>query len=73
MEEGCLSYPDVFFDVDRFEKVKVEYIGLDGKKRIISAKNIEAVVLQHEIDHLEGIVFLDKLGIPRSTKAKKKK
>ena len=73
VEEGCLSYPDVFFDVNRFEKVKVEYIGLDGKKRIISAKNIEAVVLQHEIDHLEGIVFLDKLGIPRSTKAKKKK
>lgn len=73
VEEGCLSYPDVFFDVDRFEKVKVEYIGLDGKKRIISAKNLEAVVLQHEIDHLDGIVFLDKLGISRSTKAKKKK
>lgn len=72
VEEGCLSYPDVFYDVDRYEKVKVEYIGLDGKKRIISAKDIEAVVLQHEIDHLDGIVFLDKVGVPRSIKAKKK-
>lgn len=72
VEEGCLSYPDVFYDVDRFEKVKVEYIGLDGKKRIISAKEIEAVVLQHEIDHLDGIVFLDKVGVSRKIKAKKK-
>lgn len=72
VEEGCLSYPDVFYDVDRFEKVKVEYIGLDGKKRIISAKQIEAVALQHEIDHLDGIVFLDKVGVERSIKAKKK-
>ena len=72
VEEGCLSYPDVFYDIDRFEKIKVEYIGIDGKKRIISTKDIEAVVLQHEIDHLDGIVFLDKVGVPRSTKAKKK-
>lgn len=73
VEEGCLSYPDLFYDIDRFEKVKVEYLGIDGKKRIISAKEIEAVVLQHEIDHLDGIVFLDKVGVPRCTKAKKKK
>lgn len=72
VEEGCLSYPDVFYEVERFEKVKAEYMGLDGKKRIISAKDIEAVVLQHEIDHLDGIVFLDKIGIPRNTKAKHK-
>lgn len=71
-EEGCLSYPDIFYDLDRFEKVKVEFLGLDGKKRIISARDIEAVVIQHELDHLDGIVFLDKVGVPRSTKAKKK-
>lgn len=72
VEEGCLSYPDVFYDLERFEKVKVEFLGLDGKKRIISAKDIEAVVIQHELDHLDGVVFLDKVGVPRSTKAKKK-
>ncbi len=72
VEEGCLSYPDVFENVERFEKIKVEYIGLDGKKRIVVAKDIEAVVIQHEMDHLDGIVFLDKIGLPRSTKAKKK-
>jgi peptide deformylase len=61
VEEGCLSFPDVFKNVTRYEKVKMEYIGLDGKKRMISAKGIEAVVIQHELDHLDGIVFLDRI------------
>lgn len=61
VEEGCLSFPDVFKNITRFEKVKMEYLGLDGKKRMISAKGIEAVVIQHELDHLDGIVFLDRL------------
>ena len=77
IEEGAKKKPMVLINPKIIWKsktlVKVEDIGLDGKKRIISAKNLEAVVLQHEIDHLEGIVFLDKLGISRSTKAKKKK
>ena len=60
VEEGCLSYPDVFYDLERFEKVKVEFLGLDGKKRIISAKDIEAVVIQHELDHLDGVLYADK-------------
>lgn len=61
VEEGCLSFPDVFKNVKRFEKVKMEYTGIDGKKRIVSATGIEAVVIQHELDHLDGIVFLDKV------------
>ncbi len=61
VEEGCLSFPDVFKNITRYEKVKTEYIGLDGKKRIISANGIEAVVIQHELDHLDGIVFLDRV------------
>ena len=60
VEEGCLSFPEVFEDVERFEKIKVEYIGLDGKKRIKSVKDMEAIVIQHETDHLDGVVFLDK-------------
>ncbi len=70
VEEGCLSFPDVFEDVERFEKVKVEYIGIDSKKRIKSVQGIEAVVIQHETDHLDGIVFLDRVD-KKKTKNKK--
>lgn len=59
-EEGCLSYPNVFGNVDRPETVTVEYYDLDGKKQRIKAEGLEAVILSHEIDHLDGVVFLDK-------------
>lgn len=59
-EEGCLSYPDVFGSVDRYQKITVEALDLDGQKVKITAKDIEAVVIQHEMDHLDGITFLDK-------------
>lgn len=62
VEEGCLSFPNVYDNVIRHEKVTVEYTDLDGKKRKINAKDIEAVCLQHEIDHLDGIVFLDRVA-----------
>lgn len=58
-EEGCLSFPDLFGYVDRHEKVTVEAINLEGKKIVIHAKDMEAVVLQHEIDHLDGRVFTE--------------
>ena len=61
VEEGCLSFPDVYEKVKRHEKVTVEYMDTKGKKKKINAKDIEAVVLQHEIDHLDGIVFLDRV------------
>lgn len=61
VEEGCLSFPDVYEKVLRHEKVTVEYTDIKGKKKKINAKDIEAVVLQHEIDHLDGIVFLDRV------------
>lgn len=61
VEEGCLSFPDVYEKVKRHEKVTVEYTDIKGKKKKINAKDIEAVVLQHEIDHLDGIVFLDRV------------
>lgn len=59
-EEGCLSFPNIFGSVDRHQKVVIEALDLNGKKIRISAKDIEAVVIQHEYDHLDGIVFLDK-------------
>jgi peptide deformylase len=60
VEEGCLSFPNIFEKVERHEKVVVEYTDLDGNKKVIKAKDLEAIVLQHEIDHLDGIVFLDR-------------
>lgn len=62
VEEGCLSFPEIFNNVDRHEKVKVEYTDIEGKKRIIKASGMEAIVIQHEYDHLEGIVFLDRVN-----------
>lgn len=59
-EEGCLSFPNVFGNVDRPETVIVEAFDLDGKEIRIKAKDLEAVVLSHEIDHLDGILFVDK-------------
>lgn len=58
-EEGCLSFPDLFGYVDRHEKITIEALNIDGKKVTINANNITAVVLQHELDHLEGRVFVD--------------
>lgn len=61
VEEGCLSFPDEYKDVKRHEKITVEYTDLDGKRKTLHAKDLEAVVIQHETDHLDGIVFLDRV------------
>ncbi|MDD5760599.1 MAG: peptide deformylase [Candidatus Pacebacteria bacterium] len=59
-EEGCLSIPNLFGDVERPEKVTVKATNLDGKKIKIKAFGLLSRVLQHEIDHLDGILFIDK-------------
>jgi peptide deformylase len=58
-EEGCLSFPDLFGYVDRHEKITVEAKDIKGNKVVIHAKDVESVVLQHELDHLDGKVFVD--------------
>lgn len=60
-EEGCLSFPKIYGLVERYKKVTVKYQDLDGKVRKIKANDFLATALQHEIDHLNGIVFIDKL------------
>lgn len=77
-EEGCLSLPEMFATVERPAEVKVSYINLDGKKQNIEADGLLAVCLQHEIDHLDGILFVDHLSalkrnmiIKKMIKAKK--
>ena len=62
IEEGCLSVPDIREEVDRFKEIKVKYQDLDGNEKFIEADEILSVVFQHEIDHLDGILFVDKLG-----------
>jgi peptide deformylase len=61
-EEGCLSIPEYYAEVERAAKVRVTYIDRDGKPQEIEADGILATVLQHEIDHLEGKLFIDYLS-----------
>ncbi len=60
-EEGCLSFPGKFMQVERGEKVKVSALDTNGKKQIIRARGLLARALQHEIDHLSGVLFIDRV------------
>ncbi len=61
-EEGCLSIPDYVEDVIRPASVRVSYTDLDGKTQEVEADGLLAVILQHEIDHLNGVLFIDYLS-----------
>lgn len=61
-EEGCLSIPDYFADVERPAKVQVQYVDYDGKQQVLDAEGILATCIQHEIDHLDGVLFIDYLS-----------
>ena len=61
-EEGCLSLPGQFADVSRPARVRVRYHDLDGARREIAAEDLFAACLQHEIDHLDGVLFVDHLS-----------
>jgi peptide deformylase len=61
-EEGCLSLPEMFAEVERPADVKVEYIDRDGKLQTLDADGVLAVCVQHEIDHLDGVLFVDHIS-----------
>ena len=61
-EEGCLSVPDQFAEVDRPAACEVEYLDYNGEKKILKATGLLATCIQHEMDHLEGILFIDHLS-----------
>ena len=61
-EEGCLSVPEQFAEIDRPSKCEVEYLDYDGNKKILKADGLLATCIQHEMDHLEGILFIDYLS-----------
>lgn len=61
-EEGCLSIPDYYAEVERPAKLTVRYLDLDGKSHELEAEGLLATCLQHEIDHLNGILFIDHIS-----------
>lgn len=60
-EEGCLSLPKIFSNVKRSSKITIKFQDQDGNKHKLTAQGLYARVLQHEIDHLDGILFIDKI------------
>ncbi len=60
--EGCLSFPDIFANVERWYEVDAEYMDLEGHIRKIHAKGLLARAIQHELDHLDGILLVDRMS-----------
>jgi peptide deformylase len=71
-EEGCLSIPEYYEEVERPAVVKVKYLDLDGKAREVEASGLLATCLQHEIDHLNGILFIDHISKLKRDRVTKK-
>lgn len=61
MREGCMSVPDYTGDVERATNITVNYMSLSGEFQTVEASGFEAVAIQHEMDHLDGILFLDRI------------
>ena len=72
MKEACLSVPDYTAEVQRSEIIKVQYQNIDGLTKTLDAEGLLAVCLQHEMDHLEGTLFIDRLSQLKKDFAKKK-
>jgi peptide deformylase len=60
-QEGCLSVPEVYMDVERPEAVEISYRDENGRPRTLKANGLLARVIQHEIDHLNGVMFVDRI------------
>lgn len=71
-QEGCLSFPEIFDFVDRFAEVWVEAVDEHGNKFDVHATGLFAVCLQHEIDHIDGIVFINRMSRLKAMRIRKK-
>ncbi|MDR1888752.1 MAG: peptide deformylase [Zoogloeaceae bacterium] len=71
-EEGCLSVPGIYDKVERAAEVTVDYQGLDGQSHTLDADGLLAVCIQHELDHLQGKVFVERLSQLKQTRIKTK-
>ena len=70
-QEGCLSVPKFYEDVSRYEKLILSYQDRDGNTKKLEADGLLSIAIQHEMDHLEGILFIDKLSYSRRKKFEK--
>lgn len=70
--EACLSVPDYSSDVKRFETVTVRGLNIEGKKFEFDAHGLLAVIMQHEIDHLDGVLYIDRISVLKRNMYKKK-
>lgn len=61
MREGCMSVPDYTGDVERFVEISIRFLDEKGEVRTVGSSGFEAVAIQHEIDHLDGLLFLDRI------------
>ena len=68
-EEGCLSVPEIFDEVERPARVRLRYIDYHGKQQEEDAEGLFAVCIQHEIDHLDGVLFIDHLSRLKRSRA----
>ena len=71
-EEGCLSVPGIYAEVKRAEQIRVQALGLDGQAFELDAEGLLAVCIQHEMDHLEGKLFVDYLSPLKRRRVRKK-
>jgi len=71
-KEGCLSFPGIYESVKRNEEIAVDYKSIEGKKLSMKATGLLSICIQHEVDHLEGVVFLDRLSGLKRNRAEKK-
>ena len=71
-EEGCLSVPEIWDDVERPARIRCEYLDRDGKKQTLEADGLLATCLQHEMDHLNGVLFIDHLSRLKRERVTKK-
>lgn len=71
-EEGCLSVPDIWEDVERPARIRAEHLDLEGKLVALEAEGMLATCLQHEMDHLEGVLFVDHISRLKRTMAMRK-
>ena len=71
-KEGCLSFPGIYESVKRNEEIAVDFNSIDGKKLSMKATGLLSICIQHEVDHLEGVVFLDRLSGLKRNRAEKK-
>jgi len=70
-QEGCLSVPGFYEDITRFDEIQLNYQDRDGNTKTLNATGLLSIAIQHEIDHLNGILFIDKLSYSRRKKFEK--